>query len=275
VGAGRCPYYRRSGGVPERPGKNIPPAEAGKREVIAADVLHGRGRVRGRYTGMQTGLITWRLPHGLLAPVVFLACYTPFLEQVFAIHDAAFPLLFPRFRVLGVHRAELTAPRGKPALHPGLPLGVPDVREEITSIPVGALGFLTADIGSQREGAAAPPHPPLRGWTIASVHPNHQYSGFQTRGTPTRRGRAPRSVPVKCSVMESSTWTGVRKPNMGDLRNFWPHPSQALPAPPFLSSSLPPPAHGQGRWPSFTIPASSRRWWRPWSPTDGLTFAAG
>ena len=110
--AGRVRTYEIREEFAAKARKNIAAAKRENVEVIAADVLMAEGEYEVVHLDMQTGPDHVALAHRLLAPGGFLACYTPFLEQVFAIHDAAFPL-FSQVRVLECIERELTrSPRG-------------------------------------------------------------------------------------------------------------------------------------------------------------------
>jgi tRNA (adenine57-N1/adenine58-N1)-methyltransferase catalytic subunit len=96
----------------EKARKNIAAANLGNVTVIAGDVLTAEGKYEVVHLDMQTGPDHVALAHRLLAPGGFLACYTPFLEQVFSIHDAAHSL-FSQVRVVECIERELTrTPRG-------------------------------------------------------------------------------------------------------------------------------------------------------------------
>ncbi|MDD1653858.1 MAG: methyltransferase domain-containing protein [Methanomicrobiales archaeon] len=87
--------------------KNVAAAKLGNVEVITGDVLTAEGEFEVVHLDMQTTGEHVALAHRLLTPGGFLACYTPFLEQVFAIHDAALAC-FSQVRVAECIERELT-----------------------------------------------------------------------------------------------------------------------------------------------------------------------
>jgi tRNA (adenine57-N1/adenine58-N1)-methyltransferase catalytic subunit len=105
--AGHVRTYEIREEFAEKARKNITAAKRENVEVIAGDVLTALGQYEVVHLDMQTGEAHVAHAHRLLVPGGFLACYTPFLEQVFAIHDAAVPL-FSQVRVVECIERELT-----------------------------------------------------------------------------------------------------------------------------------------------------------------------
>ncbi|MDD1656651.1 MAG: protein-L-isoaspartate carboxylmethyltransferase [Methanomicrobiales archaeon] len=105
--AGHVRTYEIREEFAEKARKNVAAAKLANVDVVAGDVLSAEGGYEVVHLDMQTGEEHVAHAHRLLAPGGFLACYTPFLEQVFAIHDAALTL-FSQVRVVECIERELT-----------------------------------------------------------------------------------------------------------------------------------------------------------------------
>lgn len=87
--------------------KNVRDAGLANVTVIAGDLLEASGRFDVVHLDMECREEHVVHAHGLLVPGGYLACYTPFIEQFQAVHDAARPL-FDEVRAIELIEREMT-----------------------------------------------------------------------------------------------------------------------------------------------------------------------
>jgi tRNA (adenine57-N1/adenine58-N1)-methyltransferase catalytic subunit len=87
--------------------KNVRDAGLENVTVVAGDLLEAEGAFDVVHLDMECREEHVEHAHGLIVPGGYLACYTPFIEQFQAVHDAA-SRLFPEVRAIELIEREMT-----------------------------------------------------------------------------------------------------------------------------------------------------------------------